>query len=224
MGKKYVLDGAMLQCNQGMKPAKLLVTENKKVKIQGKLQATDMDVQVPETFGQCKLKPTPGGYAPCVPALQKWTKTAQKSTLGGSKKFLFEDSECMCSTGGKVTVMQHGQINAMGSAKEEFRTIAQAMPGAMPGNDRAPKVVESYWMDQEGEKKISEACYGDTVQLFVQTEHAKAGQQISVKVKAKNKKKIDGKSNTRKYAGRVRQDGTALLQPLKTQENWNKTA
>jgi hypothetical protein len=132
MGKKYVLNGALLECNCGMKPAKLKVTENKKVKIQGKLQATDQDVQVPETFGQCKLKPSGSSYLPCQPALQKWMKTSKKSTLGGSKNFLFEDSECLCSTGGKVTVMQHGQINSAGSVMEEFKTIARAIPGAMP--------------------------------------------------------------------------------------------
>ena len=78
--KIYVLDGALLECNQGFAPAKLLVTQNQKVKIQGKFKATDMDVQVPQTFGQCKLKPANSGYLPCIPALQKWTKTTSKST------------------------------------------------------------------------------------------------------------------------------------------------
>jgi len=95
--KIYVLDGALVECNQGFMPAKLLVTENQKVKIQGKFKATDMDIQVPQTFGQCKLKPTSGGYLPCMPALQKWMKTTKKASLGSSKKFLFEDSECMCA-------------------------------------------------------------------------------------------------------------------------------
>jgi len=40
--KIYVLDGALLECNQGFVPAKLLVTQNRKVKIQGKFKATDM--------------------------------------------------------------------------------------------------------------------------------------------------------------------------------------
>ena len=152
MGKKYVLDGAMLQCNQGMKPAKLLVTQNQKVKIQGKFQATDKETQVPETFGLCKLKPSGNSYLPCIPALQPWTKTAQKSTLGSGKKFLFEDSECMCATGGKVTIIQHAQIDSAGSVMETFKNIAMMIPGAMLGNDKAPKVVETYWMDENQTK------------------------------------------------------------------------
>ena len=131
--KIYVLDGALLECYQGFTPAKLMVTENKKVKIQGQFKATDMDIQVPQTFGDCKLKPAGSGYLPCVPTLQKWTKTSEKATLGKTKKFLFEDSECMCATGGKVTVLQTMQINSMGSVMEEFKTIAMTIPGAMLG-------------------------------------------------------------------------------------------
>lgn len=223
MGKKYVLDGAMLQCNQGMKPAKLLVTQNKKVKIQGKFQATDKETQVPETFGQCKLKPSGSSYLPCVPALQPWTKTAKKSTLGGSKKFLFDDSECMCATGGKVTVIQHAQINSAGSVKETFKNIAMMIPGAMMGNDKAPKVVESYWMDKAGKERIDKVKYGETAQLYVLTENVDAGQSITINVKEKNKKKIDEKLSSKPFSGIIKADGTAQLKPLETQQDWNKT-
>lgn len=61
---------------------------------------------------------------------------------------MFEDSECMCATGGKVTIIQHAQINSIGSVKEIFKNIAMMIPGAMSGNHKAPKVVESYWVDE----------------------------------------------------------------------------
>lgn len=131
--KIYVLDGAMLECDQGMLPATLLVTENQKIKIQGKFKATDMDVQIPQTFFQCKLQPVGSSFLPCIPALLKWTKTSEKATLGKTKRFLFEDSECMCAIGGKVTVLQPMQINSMGSVMEEFKSIAMTIPGAMLG-------------------------------------------------------------------------------------------
>ena len=143
--KIYVLDGAIVECNQGYVPAKLLVSSNQKVKIQGKLAATDTDIQVPATFGNCKLKPTNSGHLPCMPALQKWTKTSAQAAIGSSQKFLFEDSECMCGTGGKVTVMQNLQIDIGGTGAAQFKQIAMAMPGAMMGNDKAPKVLETYW-------------------------------------------------------------------------------
>ena len=60
--KIYVLDGALVECDQGMAPATLMVTENQKVKIQGKFKATDMDVQIPQTFVQCKLQPTVAAF------------------------------------------------------------------------------------------------------------------------------------------------------------------
>lgn len=220
--KIYVLDGALLECNQGFVPAKLLVTQNQKVKIQGKFKATDMDVQVPATFGQCKLKPTSGGYLPCMPALQKWTKTTKTSTLGGSKKFLYEDSECMCATGGKVTILQPMQINTAGNAAEKFKEIAMTIPGAMMGNDKAPKVVESYWMDEAGKEKIDEIKYGEKATMFVRTENVDPGQSISIKVKDTGDNKIDGQQNSLTYSGNILEDGTAELSLLETQEDWNK--
>jgi len=222
MGKKYVLDGAMLQCDQGMKPAKLLVTQNKKVKIQGKFQATDKETQVPETFGQCKLKPSGSSYLPCVPALQPWTKTAKKSTLGSSKKFLFDDSECMCATGGKVTVIQHAQINSAGSVKETFKNIAMMIPGAMMGNDKAPKVAESYWMDEAGKERIDSSDYGDKTQLFVLTENMDPGETVTVNVKDKDKQDFKEGEKKLKYTGTVKADGTASLKLVNIDENWKQ--
>lgn len=223
MSKKYVLDGAMLQCNQGIKPAKLLVTQNKKVKIQGKFQATDKETQVPATFGQCKLKPTNSGYLPCVPALQPWTKTAQKSTLGGSKKFLFENSECMCATGGKITVVQHAQINSAGSVKETFKNIVMAIPGAVMGNDKAPKVVESYWMDEIGKEKIDSSDYGEKAQLFILTENMDPGENVTIKVKDEENKEFKSGEKELTYSGNVKADGTVSLKLVDIDTAWNKT-
>ncbi len=139
----YVLDGAILECNCGFKPGNLLVTKNKKIKIQGKFKATDEDIQVPSTFGQCKLKPTSGGYLPCTPALQKWTKTSKKGAHGKNKSFIFHDSQTMCATGGVITVKDHLQVNSMGSMTEEFKEISRTIPGAMP--DKVTKIKKSYF-------------------------------------------------------------------------------
>jgi len=220
--KIYVLDGALLECNQGFVPATLLVTENQKVKIQGKFKATDMDVQVPQTFGLCKLKPTSGGYLPCMPALQKWMKTTKTATLGGSKKFLYEDSESMCATGGKVTIIEPMQINSAGSIMEEFKDIVITIPGAMLGNDRAPKVVKSYWMDENGEEKVDEIKYGDNATIFVETQNMDPGESIKVNIKEKDGQKIDGNQATIVFSGTVKADGTAELKPLETKEDWNE--
>lgn len=223
MSKKiYVLDGAIVECNQGFTPAKLLVTQNQKVKIQGKFKATDMEVQVPQTFGQCKLKPTNSGYLPCIPGLQKWTKTSAKTTLGSSKKWLYEDSECMCATGGKVTITNPTQINSAGSAKEEFKEIAKMIPGAMMGNDKAPKIVQTYWMDENEEKRINKIEYGQKASIFVRTQNVDPGETIKVNVTEKDGNKIDGAKSTITFSGTVNDDGTAKLEPLNTEKDWNK--
>ncbi len=155
--------------------------------------------------------------------MQPCTKTAQKSTLGGGKKFLLEDSECMCATGGKVTIIQHAQIDSAGSVMETFKNIAMMIPGAMLGNDKAPKVVESYWMDEAEKERIDEVRYGEAAQLFVRTENVDEGHSISIHMKEKNGQKIDGKVSSKPFTGTVKADGTAQLKPLHTEKNWNKT-
>ena len=158
---------------------------------------------MPETFGLCKLKLSGNSYLPCIPALQPWTKTAQKSTLGGGKKFLCEDSECMCATGGKVTVIQHAQIDSVGSVMETFKNIAMMIPGAMLGNDKAPKVVESYWMDEAGKERIDSSDYGEKAQLFVLTDNMDAGESLSVNIKDKEEQDFAQGEKKLKYTGTV---------------------
>ncbi len=218
--KIYVVDGALLKCNQGIKPAKLQVTQNQKIKIQGKFKATDLDNVVPETFFQCKLKPTSGGYLPCVPALQKWIKTTKKATLGKSKKFLYDCSETLCATGGKITVVQHGQVNTAGSMKEEFKNIAMLIPGAMLGNDKAPKVIQSYWMDELGEQRIGKRYYKEKTALFVLTQDADPGESISIEVEDDEQQDIVKGQTIITFTGTVEVDGTAILEPFELKEEW----
>lgn len=221
--KIYVCNGAIVECDQGFTPAELKVTENTKIKVQGKLKATDMDRQVPKTFGKCKLKPTSSDYLPCVPALQKWTKTSKKTTLGGSKKFLFQDSECMCSTGGKITITDPLQIDSAGSVAEEFMEMARMIPGAVLGADHAPKVVESYWMDEEGKEKINDSDYGNRARFYVLTENFDPGEKLEIEMSDKEGQDIEERQKRIIYSGNVQPDGTAELKPIKMEENWEKT-
>ena len=220
--KIYVLDGALLECNMGLNPAKLLVTENRKVKIQGKFKATDADVQVPSTFGTCKLKPTSGGYLPCVPGLQKWMKTSQKGKLG-SKKFLFDCSQTMCSTGGMVTVKEPMQINSMGSMTEKFKDIALMIPGAMLGNTKIPRIIETYWMNEDETERIREADINKNAKIFVMTANMDAGKKVTINIKDKNDKELDSGKKVLTYSGTVKADGTVALEMIPIKEDWLKT-
>ncbi|KMQ60319.1 hypothetical protein ACM46_17735 [Chryseobacterium angstadtii] len=107
-----------VQCSQGFQFPKLKVTSHKKHywnDAEGQadyLAVTEDDLQLdPATkpFGQCRLKPSSGGYLPCTYApAGKWQKTYEKVKIMG-KSCLTEISELMCTTGGKITILKHGQ-------------------------------------------------------------------------------------------------------------------
>lgn len=221
--KIYVCDGAVLQCDQGFTPAELKVTENRKIKVQGKLKATDMDRQVPKTFGKCKLKPTNSDYLPCVPALQKWTKTSKNTTLGKNKKFLFQDSECMCSTGGKITITDPLQVDSAGSVAEEFIQIARMLPGAILGADHAPKVVESYWMDEEGKERVKSSKYQENLKLYVLTSDVDTGTTVKLTVTDSKDQDIEKGRKELTYEGIVSDNGVAEMEMVNLKKEWKET-
>lgn len=106
--KKFVLDGAVCKCTQSQVSATLKVTSQTKVRIQGKLKATEKDQQfLPPFFGNCKNDPK----TPCAPQLQAWQQTTATTTFGGSSQFLLESSSCKCSQGGTITIDDHKQVD-----------------------------------------------------------------------------------------------------------------
>ena len=105
-----ITDNTKLQCNQGTQISTLKVTSQTFMSIKGKLQATEGDKEANiniKPFALCKLKPTFFGYQPCVPAPIQWEDTAEKDTING-QKILTENSYCMCSVGGKITIKDKG--------------------------------------------------------------------------------------------------------------------
>lgn len=122
-GKHFVIQKGMVQCNQGFKFPKFKVTSHQKhywndEKGQADyLAVTEVDLQFDPPampFGNCKLRPTSGGYLPCVYApAGKWQKTYEKVKVL-DKSCLTEISELMCSTGGKISILKHGQQAEIG--------------------------------------------------------------------------------------------------------------
>ncbi|WET48452.1 DUF4280 domain-containing protein [Chryseobacterium indologenes] len=105
-----IADSAQLSCSQGTAPSNLSVTSQNFSTVEGKNIATESDKKANvniKPFGQCKLKPTTGGYLPCVPGPVEWQKTAEKDTINGYQ-ILTEESFCMCVTGGKITISSKG--------------------------------------------------------------------------------------------------------------------
>ncbi|KPH13751.1 DUF4280 domain-containing protein [Chryseobacterium sp. ERMR1:04] len=117
-GKHFVIQKGKAECNQGNQYPQFKVTSQQRHYFNDPdgnpdyLAVTEDDLQFNPpgpSFGQCKLKPSSGGNLPCAfAAAGKWQKTYEKTKVDG-KPCLSEISELMCSTGGKITVKDHGQ-------------------------------------------------------------------------------------------------------------------
>lgn len=124
-GKYFVIQKGMCQCDQGFKFPKFKVTSHQKHfwnDAEGQddyLAVTEDDLTLDPPampFGQCKLKPSSGGYLPCSYApVGKWQKPYDKVKVMGHS-CLTEISELMCAVGGKITIMKHGQQSEAGKS------------------------------------------------------------------------------------------------------------
>jgi len=124
-GKYFVVHNAKCVCDKAVNPkqtADLQVTSHQIIVFNdqaGKFVATEDDktfIPPAATFGQCKLKPSSGGYLPCaLAAAPKWSKTYE-STKVQEKNTLTEISELQCMIGGKITIEKHGQTDSVSNA------------------------------------------------------------------------------------------------------------
>lgn len=134
--KHLVVQCGKAMCDKGSKFPVFKVTSHQKHFWNDKegqtdyLAVTEDDVMFnpPATpFGNCSVK---NGNPCAFAASGKWTKTYEKVKVMG-KKCVTEISELMCSTGGKITVMDHGQKAQMGKSNvksAEPKTVQHANP------------------------------------------------------------------------------------------------
>lgn len=105
-----ITEDAVLQCNMGTTPSQLSVTSQQFFSIEDKFVATEKDkepIQNIKPFGKCKLKPTAGGYLPCVPSPECWKQTSNKNKINEAL-LLLDTSICTCSIGGTITIKDKG--------------------------------------------------------------------------------------------------------------------
>lgn len=101
-----ITETAQLQCDKGAIPTALIVTSQYFSIFDNKLIATEEDAKPNENimpFGSCKLKYN----MPCSPTTQKWNKTSKNDTIN-DLRIVLETSECLCTTGGKITILDTG--------------------------------------------------------------------------------------------------------------------
>lgn len=141
--KHAVVQGAMCTCQFGDFPDKLKVltqTKNYANDSAGsqKLIASTMEIGgatfEKNTFGQCKMQPTPSSFKPCQIVITKWDGAYENVLLSNNGKILLEDSKATCPIGGSpcISILNHGQT-AAGSASgaEEADTEVQAQINPM---------------------------------------------------------------------------------------------
>jgi hypothetical protein len=115
-----ITETAELVCDKGTAGSQLIVTSQNFCKSGKKLTATEQDKQ-PVTnikpFGRCKLKPSSGGYLPCVPSPAAWEKTTALDKINGYK-ILLECSICPCASGGTISVKAKGHSETLSFESE----------------------------------------------------------------------------------------------------------
>ncbi|SHG29147.1 DUF4280 domain-containing protein [Chryseobacterium vrystaatense] len=123
-GKHFVVQKGKARCNQGNQFPHLKVASHQKHYWNDSdgqadyLAVTEDDLEFTPSgpsFGQCRLKPVSGGYLPCTFVPEgKWQKTYGKVKVM-EKSCITEISELRCSTGGTITIKDHGQTGSMTS-------------------------------------------------------------------------------------------------------------
>lgn len=108
----YVVSTAIMKCSQGTLPSLFTATSNTTYFVQKKLIGTELDkiamVNI-KPFGQCLLKPSPGGPLPCLPVPVMWTDVKENIKVMGAKPLL--DKSCLnCGCGGQIEFQTTGQI------------------------------------------------------------------------------------------------------------------
>lgn len=153
-GKHFVVQKGTCQCNQGDQFPKHIVNAHNKhfwndsAGNSDYLAVTEDDLQFNPpgpSFGKCKLKPSSGGYLPCAYApAGKWQKIYEKVLVMG-KKCVTEVSELQCTTGGKITIKDHGQRGEMSkkNVKNADAKVIRHVNPLVDVNDFKETVMES---------------------------------------------------------------------------------
>lgn len=109
-----VSTGAELRCTFGAAPAEFSASGEAVTATTPAGTITDVEEENIPPFGMCSAPSNPdviaaqGSPVPCVPVLIPWTPGAERVTINGIPA-LTDDSECICSWAGVITVSDAGQ-------------------------------------------------------------------------------------------------------------------
>ena len=124
----FVTQGAMLQCSFGMSPCSLIVIVPTRPMCMNMLMVvtTDFSITNIPTFGMCQSMANPTVASatsaamgvltpmPCVPVISApWSPGSSQVKVGGIAA-LTNNSKCMCSYGGNISITNPGNTAVTG--------------------------------------------------------------------------------------------------------------
>ena len=227
---EYVTSGAVMTCACGAAPSQLEVTSNTFYFIQGKLAATTAD-NVPmvniRPFGTCTMKPTMGGFLPCIPAPTMWSGFVDSVRVGRGFPLL-NTSTIQCAIGGMISFQNSGQMKPnktrVNPSSPQIDALLRAAKEAKPFCEICEYVEEEvkkeitriYWLDENGkERLLSELPIGKEVTVCVETKGVEEGETVHVELKDNDGRTYKNGQKTLKLSGEVEVDNTVYIDNVK---------
>lgn len=90
------------------------------------------------------------------------------------------------------------------------------------GKEQDKKVLDVFWMDEQGVKIIDVHKYGGQVTLFAKTQNME-GESISIAIRDKDNNDLDSDIKEHTYSGTVGSDGMAQLSQVEIKKDWEQT-
>jgi len=103
---KYICNGAQCKCTLGTAEGALEVKSQTKIFIQDKLMATENENTFSSNFVNCTRSSPP---PPCVPEIKAPWSNTKNNVFQTEHKGLLEDSKCICSYGGTISIIDSKQ-------------------------------------------------------------------------------------------------------------------
>ncbi|MBV7531726.1 PAAR-like protein [Chitinophaga sp. sic0106] len=158
-----VCEGALCTCSQALNPAPVTLQVPGKTKVflqssSGKPVATTAGIHIGAlNFKLCKI-PDPKNPTPCTPMLH-WKDPYDNIFLPGNAHPLTEKSSATCSRGGKISIMQHGQLpGGIGEliTNDVPQVTQQPVPAetAVAVEESAPALRGARWENNSQQLKV----------------------------------------------------------------------
>ena len=226
---EYVTSGAIMTCACGAAPSQLEVTSNTFYFIQGKLAATTAD-NVPmvniRPFGTCTMKPTVGGFLPCIPAPTMWSGFVDSVRVGRGFPLL-NTSAIQCAMGGLISFQNSGQMKPdkarVNPNSPQIDALLRAAKEAKPfceiceyveEEKKNPQILRMYCVDEQEQERIelNDLEEGREVTLCIEVEEGGAGEKIDVEIQAPQGQRFKDGTNSMKFTDlEVEFDNTAYV-------------